>query len=179
MPNTYSQIHIQFVFAVKYRHSLIVPSIRERVEKYIAGIVKSLQHKMLAIYCMPDHTHLLAGVRPHQSMADLMREVKSRSSEFINKEMITSEKFSWQEGYGAFSYSQSQVADVINYVRRQPEHHRKKSFREEYVDLLNKFEIGYEDRYLFNWLDTGATPTEPCAERSIYSTKEGSSGAAH
>ena len=161
MPNTYTQIHIHFVFAVKNRQALIHESIRARVEKYITGIVQNFGHKLLAVYCMSDHTHLFAGFRPNQSFSDLMREVKSNSSEFINKGKLTKEKFNWQEGYGAFSYSHSHVPSVIHYVLNQPEHHRKKTFKEEYLELLKKFEVPYEEQYLFNWIETGATPTEP------------------
>jgi REP element-mobilizing transposase RayT len=163
MPNTYTQIHLHFVFAVKYRQALIHELIRVRIEKYITGIVQNTGHKLLAIYCMPDHAHLFIGFRPNQSMADLMREVKSRSSDFINKEKLTADKFSWQEGYGAFSYSHSHVQAVIDYVIHQPEHHQKMTFREEYLELLEKFEVSYEEKYLFDWMETGATPTEPVA----------------
>ncbi len=121
MPNTYTQIHIHFVFAIKHRQSLINESIRERVEKYITGIVQNHQHKLLAIYCMPDHTHLFIGFRTTQTISDLMREVKSRSSEFINEQKLTKEKFNWQQGYGAFSYSHSHVTNVIEYILHQPD----------------------------------------------------------
>jgi REP element-mobilizing transposase RayT len=161
MPNTYTQIHIHFVFAVKNRQALVQKEIRNRVEKYITGIVQNFQHKVLAIYCMPDHAHLFVGFRPNQSLSDLMREVKSKSSEFMNKERLTKEKFNWQEGYGAFSYSHSHIQNVIEYVLNQPEHHKEKTFREEYMELLKKFEIPYEDQYLFNWIEIGSTPTEP------------------
>ena len=161
MPNTYTQIHVQFVFAVNNRHALIHESILVRLEKYLTGIVQNFGHKLLAIYCMPDHTHLFIGLRPNQSLSELMREVKSRSSEFINKEKLTKEKFNWQEGYGAFSYSHSHNQNVIEYVLNQPEHHKKKTFKEEYLEFLTKFEIPYEEQYLFNWIETGSTPTEP------------------
>jgi putative transposase len=161
MPNTYTQIHIHFVFAVKNRQALINEPIRNRIEKYITGIVQNFGHKLLSIYCMPDHAHLFVGLKPDQSISDLMREVKSKSSEFINMEKLTKEKFNWQEGYGAFSYSQSQIQNVINYVLNQPEHHKKKTFKEEYFEFLNKFEIPYEEKYLFNWIEIGSTPTEP------------------
>ena len=140
---------------------MIHEAIRNRVEKYITGIVQNFGHKLLAIYCMPDHTHLFTGFRPTQTISDFMREVKSASSEFINKEKLTKEKFYWQEGYGAFSYSHSHVQNVIDYILHQPEHHRKKTFKEEYFELLKKFDISYEEKYLFNWLEFGATPTEP------------------
>jgi putative transposase len=163
MPNTYTQIHIHIVFAVKHRNSLIHESIRQRVEKYITGILQNFGHKMLAIYCMSDHTHLFIGFRPTQSLSDLMREVKSKSSEFINKEKLTKAKFNWQEGYGAFSYSHSHVQNVIDYVLNQPEHHRKKTFKEEYIEFLRKFEVPFENQYLFDWIEFSATPTEPYA----------------
>jgi len=161
MSNTYTQLHIQFVFAVKNRQALLHESIRVRVEKYITGIVQNCEHKLLAIYCMPDHTHLFIGLRPDQSISDLIREIKSKSSEFINREKLTKEKFNWQEGYSAFSYSHSQVQNVIDYVLNQPEHHKKKTFKEEYLEFLTKFEIAYEEKYLFNWIETSSTPTEP------------------
>jgi REP element-mobilizing transposase RayT len=153
MPNTFTQIHLQFVFAVKGRQSLIHEPIRDRLEKYITGIVQSYNHRLLSIYCMPDHTHLFVGFRPTQSVSDFMREVKSSSSEFINEQKIMQEKFNWQEGYGAFSYSKSHVQNVIYYVLHQPEHHKKKTFKEEYLEFLNKFEIRYEEQYLFEWME--------------------------
>lgn len=152
MPNTYSQVHIHFVFAVKNRQALVHEAIRNRVEQYIAGIVQNQGHKLLAIYCMPDHTHLLVGLRPNQSMSDLMREVKSKSTDFINNYKLTLSHFYWQEGYGAFSYSRSHVQNVIDYILRQPEHHNKKSFKEEYLDLLERFEVAFDEQYLFEWL---------------------------
>jgi REP element-mobilizing transposase RayT len=141
------------VFAVKHRNSLINEGIRERVEKYLTGIVQNHNHKLLAVYCMPNHAHLFVGFRPSQSISDLMREVKSRSSEFINVERLIEGKFNWQEGYGAFSYSKSHVNNVIDYILRQPEHHQKKSFKEEYIEMLDKFEIPYEEKYLFEWIE--------------------------
>lgn len=161
MPNTYTQIHIHFVFAVKNRRALLYESIRIRIEKYITGIVQNFGHKLLAVYFMPDHTHLFVGIKPDQSMSDLMREVKSKSTEFINKEKLTKDKFSWQEGYGAFSYSHSHVQNVIDYVLNQQEHHKKKTFKEEYLEFLKKFEIPHQEQYLFNWIEIGSTPTEP------------------
>lgn len=161
MPNTYTQIHIHFVFAVKNRQALIHESARDRIEKYITGIVQNFGHKLLAVYCMPDHMHLFVGLRPNQSLSELMREVKSRSSEFINTQRLTKEKFNWQEGYGAFSYSHSHVQNVIDYVLNQPEHHKKKTFKEEYQEFLKKFEIPFEEKYLFTWIEMGSTPTEP------------------
>ena len=160
MPNTYTQIHIHFVIAVKNRQALIHGDIRIRVEKYITGIVHHFGHKLMAIYCMPDHAHIFVGFRPNQSLSDFMREVKSRSSGYINKEMLLGSKFNWQEGYGAFSYSRSHIKNVVAYILNQPEHHRKKTFKEEYLDLLKKFEIPYDEQYLFDWTVPDATPTE-------------------
>lgn len=164
MPNTYTQIHIHAVFAVKNRQAFINEAIRVRVEKYTTGIVQNSGHKLLANYCMPDHTHLFIGFRPNQSLSDLMRDVKSRSSEFINQENLTGGKFNWQEDHGAFSYSHSHLQNVIHYVLHQPEHHRPKSFQEEYRELIKKFEISYDEKYLFDWLEPCATPTEPPAK---------------
>ena len=161
MPNTYTQIHIHFVFAVKSRQTLIQETILNRIEKYITGIVQNVGHKLLAIYCMPDHAHLFVGLRPDQSISDLMREVKSKSSELINIEKLTKKKFNWQEGYAAFSYSHSQVQNVINYILNQPEHHKKKTFKDEYFEFLKKFEISYDEKYLFEWIEMSSTPTEP------------------
>lgn len=161
MPNTFTQIHLHLVFAVKNRQAQISEAIRIRVEKYMTGIVQNFGHKPLAVYSMPDHTHMLIGFRPTQSLSDLVREVKSKSSEFINKEGLTAAKFNWQEGYGAFSYSHSHLQNVIDYILQQPEHHQKKTFREEYIEFLNKFEVPFEEQYLFDWLETSTTPTEP------------------
>lgn len=132
---------------------MIHEPVRQRIEKYITGIVQNPGHKVLAIYCMPDHLHLFVGFRPAQSIADFMREVKSRSTVFINEEKLLPAHFQWQEGYGAFSYSKSHVQKVIDYVFNQPEHHKNETFKDEYIRLLKKFEIAYEDRYLFEWME--------------------------
>ena len=149
MPNTYTQIHIQCVMAVKYRASLIQPAWKEHLHKYITGIVQNHGHKMIAINSMPDHLHLFIGFRPNQSLSDLMRLVKGESSEWINKQQLMPAVFRWQEGYGAFSYSRSHVQTVKDYVMNQEEHHRKRSFLEEYQQFLEQFEIEYDERYIF------------------------------
>jgi len=149
MSNTYTQIHIQCVTAVKYRASLIESSWKEQLHKYITGIVQNHGHKMIAINSMPDHLHLFIGFRPNQSLSDLMRLVKGESSEWINKQQLMPAVFRWQEGYGAFSYSRSQVQTVTDYVMNQEEHHRKRSFLEEYQQFLEQFEIEYDERYIF------------------------------
>lgn len=153
MPNTYTQIYIQIVFAVKGRQNLIASSNREELHKYITGIVQKRKHKLLAIFCMPDHIHLLVGLNPSQSISDLARDVKSASSGFINEKGWLRNKFNWQEGYGAFSYSKNQIDNVVNYILKQEEHHSKKSFKAEYLDFLKEFEIDYNEMYLFEWLD--------------------------
>ncbi|MBR9920556.1 MAG: IS200/IS605 family transposase [Bacteroidetes bacterium] len=153
MANTYTQLYIQLVFAVKYRDSMIKEPIRERVEKYVSGIVQNKGHKLLAIYSMPDHIHLLVGLNPHQSISELVRDVKSNSSKMINQEKLTPSRFSWQSGFGAFSYSREQLCNVINYIRSQPEHHKKSSFQQEYMRFLKESGIEYKDEYLFNWLE--------------------------
>jgi putative transposase len=149
MGDTFTQIHIHAVAAVKYRAALIKPVWKERLHQYIIGIVHNNGHKVLSINSMPDHLHLFFGFRPTQSLSDLMREIKGESSEWINKERLTQSRFRWQEGYGAFSYSRSQVQDVIHYIEHQEVHHRKKTFREEVQEFLQKFEVPYEDQYLF------------------------------
>ncbi|HEX3383689.1 MAG TPA: IS200/IS605 family transposase [Mucilaginibacter sp.] len=149
MSNTYTQIHIQCVMAVKYRQSLIQPEWKEQLHKYITGIVQNHDHKMLAINSMPDHLHLFIGFRPTQSLSDLMRLVKGESSEWINLQQFTPAAFRWQEGYGAFSYSRSHVQSVINYVLNQEAHHREQTFLDEYRQFLDQFEVDYDERYIF------------------------------
>lgn len=152
MPNTYTQIHIQFVFAVKFRHGLISSSWKDELYQYITGIVQNNKHKLICINGMPDHIHILIGVRPHQSISDLMQDVKGGSSKWINEKKFLKGKFEWQQGYGAFSYSKSHVKDVIHYIQNQEQHHQKKTFLEEYVDFLKKFEVDYEESFIFNEL---------------------------
>ncbi|MEW6685360.1 MAG: IS200/IS605 family transposase [Candidatus Edwardsbacteria bacterium] len=149
MPNTYFQIYIQIVFAVKGRQNLVPRQHREELHKYITGIVQNREQKMLSIFCMPDHTHLLVGLKPSIAISDLARDIKAGSSNFINDNKWIQGKFNWQEGFGAFSYSRSQIDDVIKYILNQEEHHRKRTFREEYIDFLKKFEIEYDEKYLF------------------------------
>ena len=153
MANTFSQIYIQIVFAVKGRESLIPQKHKEELHKYITGIITKRGQKLLAINCMPEHTHIFIGMKPTCNLPDLVRDVKSISSGFIKnkKKILTS--FSWQEGYGAFSYSHSQLTNVIQYINNQEQHHKKRTFKEEYLDLLKKFETDYDERYLFKWID--------------------------
>ena len=149
MSNTYTQIHIQFVFAVKYRNGLIHSSFKQELYQYISGIIKANNHKLLAINGMSDHLHILVGMRPSQSVSDLIQNIKSNSSKWINEKKFLKVKFEWQEGYGAFSYSKSHVQNVIRYIQNQEEKHKVKSFNEEYLDFLNAFEIDYDERYVF------------------------------
>ena len=153
MADTYSQIYIQAVFAVKGRVSLIHPTWEERLYQYITGIVQNQKQKMIAISGMPDHVHLLIGIKPSFCLSDLIREVKKSTNDFIKDNGLTKYKFAWQEGYGAFSYSHSQLKDVISYILNQKKHHRQKTFKEEYLEFLEKFNIGFEDKYLFNWIE--------------------------
>ena len=149
MPNTYIQIHIHFVFAVKFRQYLIQNNWKEELYKYISGIIQNNNHKLIIINGMPDHIHILIGMRPTQSISDLMKDVKQFSSKWINEKKFINGRFEWQEGYGAFSYSKSQLKNVINYIENQEEHHRKKTFLEEYKETLDKFEVAYELKYCF------------------------------
>ena len=149
MPNTYSQIHIHAVFTVQNRESLISNDWKIELYKYITGIIQNQQHKLLAINGMPDHIHILFGMRPNQSLSDLMQDVKGSSSKWINEKGFVKGKFSWQEGYGAFSYSKSQLNQVVDYINKQEEHHKQKTFLEEYKDFLDAFKIEYDEKYLF------------------------------
>jgi len=153
MGNTYSQIYLHIVFAVKGRQNLIRVEIREGLHKYITGIVTNRDQKLLSIYCMPDHSHLLIGLKPAISISDLVRDIKAGSSKFINDKGLIKGKFSWQEGFGVFSYSRSQIDTVIKYIQNQEKYHHKKSFKEEYIELLEKFAVEYDEKYLFKWID--------------------------
>lgn len=155
MPNTYTQLHIHAVFAVKYRAALIRHCFREDLHKYITGIVQHNGHKLLAINSTADHLHLFYGLNPNQSVSELMRLVKSDSSEWVNKHHRTPCKFHWQEGYGAFSVSRSQVNAVVSYILHQEEHHKKRSFREEYLQMLRDYDVEHDLRYVFHKLLEG------------------------
>ncbi|HPM03299.1 MAG TPA: IS200/IS605 family transposase [Candidatus Cloacimonadota bacterium] len=153
MANTYTQIHIHAVFSVQNRISLISEKWRERLYQYITGIVQNNGHKMLAINGMPDHLHILFGMRPAQSLSDLMQDIKGDSSKWINSNRFVAGKFSWQEGYGAFSYSKKDLDQIIPYIMNQEEHHRSRSFITEYTSLLDEFEVDFEERYIFKAID--------------------------
>jgi len=150
---TFSQIYIQVVFAVKGRNCLILPSWEDELYKYITGIVQNKNQKMLAINGVHDHIHFLIGMKPSCCLSDLVREIKKPSNKFINEKRFIKYKFEWQEGYGAFSYSHSALDNVIAYIQRQKEHHKKLSFREEYVLFMKKFNVDFKEDYLFKWID--------------------------
>ena len=149
MANTYTQIHLQVIFAVKKRTGLIQKEWKDELYKYITGIVQAHEHKLLAINGMPDHLHVFFGMRPIQSLSDLMQNIKQDSSKWVNQKKFIKEKFEWQEGYGAFSFSKSQVSRVISYIQNQEAHHRKITFLDEYKKFLENFGVGYDERYIF------------------------------
>lgn len=151
--STYSQIYIQIVFAVKNRQALINVSWEEELYKYITGIIQNKGQKMLAVNGMPDHIHILIGMKPSCCLSDLVREIKKSSNSFIKEKEFLKYKFEWQEGFGAFSYSHSSLDNVIGYINNQKEHHRKRNFKEEYIDFLEKFNIEFKNEYLFEWFD--------------------------
>lgn len=154
---TFSQIIIQIVFAVKRRENLISPVWEDELYKYIAGIIKSKDQKLLAINGMPDHIHILIGMRPSCCLSDLVREIKKSSDAFINEKGFLKNKFYWQSGFGAFSYSRSSLDNVVKYINNQKQHHQKTTFKDEYTAFLQKFEIEYEEKYLFEWIDDHGT----------------------
>jgi REP element-mobilizing transposase RayT len=149
MANTYTQIHIHAIFAVKKRRSLIQNDWKDELYKYITGIIQEHNHRVLAINGISDHIHIFFGMRPTQSLSDLMQDIKGSSSKWINERKFTKQKFEWQEGYGAFSYSKSQASKVIGYIQNQEAHHRKTRFSDEYRAFLDKFEVSFNERYLF------------------------------
>ena len=152
MANSYTQIHIQFVFAVKYRAALIGNDWKERLHQYISGIFQHNKHKILQINSVGDHIHIFIGMRPHQSISVLIQNVKTESSKWIKANNFCSHPFAWQEGYGAFSYSKSQVPAVIRYIRNQEIHHKKETFLDEYRKILSGFEIEWDEQYIFKEL---------------------------
>ena len=151
--STYSQIYIQIVFAVKSRQSLIQPSWEERLYQYLTQIVQNKGQKMLAINGIPNHIHFLIGMKPDCCLSDLVREVKKSTNTFINENKLTPSKFSWQEGFGAFSCGFSQMDMVIRYIMNQKRHHIKQRFRDEYIQILKKCEAAFDEKYLFDWID--------------------------
>lgn len=153
MANTFSQIYIQYVFAVNGRECLLQKPWRTEVFKYMAGIITAKEQKSIIVNGVADQVHVFVGLQPGMRPSDLIRDIKNNSSRFINESNFLKGRFSWQEGYGAFSYSRSQIERVYAYIANQEEHHKKRSFREEYIELLQKFEIKYDERYLFDWIE--------------------------
>jgi REP element-mobilizing transposase RayT len=153
MPNTFSQIYLHFVLSIQYRQAIIPKTHKEELHKYITGLVRNRKAKMLAVNCMPDHTHLFVGYNPSIHIPDFIKEIKVESNKFITDKKWIKGKFNWQESYGVFSYSHSHIDHVIKYINNQEEHHKKISFREEYLGLLRKFDISFDDRFLFEFFD--------------------------
>lgn len=153
MANTYTQRCIHLVFAVKNREALISSKFREEIEQYMTGLLQNKKHKLLAIYLMPDHAHILIGANPAISLSDTVKILKVESANFIREKRFTPYHFSWQEGFGAFSHSRNELDKVVKYIRNQPEHHGKKTFREEYLALLRRYEIDFKDEYLFEFFE--------------------------
>jgi REP element-mobilizing transposase RayT len=153
MADTFTQVYIHTVFAVQDRFSIISESWKDELYKYIAGVIKKNKHKPLAINGMGDHIHVFIGMKPTQYLSDLIQDIKAYSSRWINDRKFVKGNFNWQSGYGAFSYSHSQIDNVIKYIMKQEQHHKQKTFKEEYVQLLKIFEIQFEEKYLFKWVD--------------------------
>jgi putative transposase len=163
MAGTFSQIYIHIVFAVKGRANLINNSFKAELYKYISGIITNKGHKSIIVNGMPDHIHAFVGLKPAMSISDLVRDMKSSSTNFINENKFIKNKFLWQEGYGAFSYSKSHINNVYNYILNQETHHLKKSFKQEYIEFLKAFDIAFDEKYLFEWYDDldYVAPAEP------------------
>ncbi len=154
MANTYTQIYLQFVFAVQNRQNLLKDDFREELHKYITGIVENRKQKLIAINSISDHIHILVGFGTTITIADLIHDIKIATTKFINTKYWVPGKFSWQEGYGGFSYSRSHLDRVVKYILNQQKHHQRKTFKEEYIEFLEKYEILYDSRYLFDWINS-------------------------
>jgi REP element-mobilizing transposase RayT len=152
-PGVYTQLYTQLVFAVKYRECLLTEPVRNEVFSYMSGLLTNKKHKTIIVNGYLDHVHVFLGINPTVSISDVVSDLKRSSSLFINDKKLVNGKFQWQEGYGAFSYSKSHVENVYNYILNQKEHHQKRPFREEYLDLLKKFDLVYDDRFLFEFFD--------------------------
>jgi REP element-mobilizing transposase RayT len=150
MANTYHQIYVQIVFSVKNRENIIPSSKKDELHKYITGIVKNKNCKLIAINSMHDHIHIFVGLHPTTQISELVKEIKKSSTEFIKTNNWIKTKFNWQDGYGAFSYGHSQIEQVYKYIMNQEEHHKKKTFKEEYVEFLKKFGVDYNEKYVLD-----------------------------
>jgi REP element-mobilizing transposase RayT len=153
MADVYSQLYIHLIFSVKNRNALIDEKFEDEIYKYITGIITQQNHKLIAINGMPDHINILIGYSPNSNLSDLVKQIKVSSTKFINEKRFSKYKFNWQSGYGAFSYSKSQLNNIIKYINTQKEHHKKVSFKDEYITFLKKFEIEYKTEYLFEWIE--------------------------
>ncbi|MFT4204363.1 MAG: IS200/IS605 family transposase [Chitinophagaceae bacterium] len=153
MAGTFTQLYVQYVFAVKGRENLLQKPWRDEVFKYIAGIIKGKNQKPIIVNGVADHIHAFVGIKPSMNISDLIRDIKNNATNFINDQKFIKGKFSWQEGFGAFSYAQSQIDHVYQYIANQEQHHQKRTFREEYIDFLQKFEVEYDEKYLFDWIE--------------------------
>lgn len=152
MANTYTRIYLQLVFSPMGRENIIPLKHKEELQKYSTGIIQLREHKLLAINYMPDHVHIFIGYKPTQPLPDLLRDIKANTSKFINEKKWIPGKFQWQNGYGAFSYGHSQIDKVIQYINTQEEHHKKLSFKDEYLKILEKFDVDYDPKYIFEWI---------------------------
>ncbi len=152
-PGVFTQLYTQLVFAPKYREWLLTKEIRSEVFRYISGIITNRKHKSIIINGLPGHIHILIGLNPNDSISDLVGAIKKNSSVFINKKGLFTGKFHWQDGYGAFSYGKSQLDKIYNYIKNQERHHKERTFREEYIELLKRFEIEYDQKYLFDFFE--------------------------
>jgi REP element-mobilizing transposase RayT len=152
-PGSYTQMYVQLVFAVKYREALLTKDIRTNVFEYISGIITNMNHKSIIVNGVSDHIHIFLGMNPSKSISDTVHDIKRNSSLFINREKLCRRRFAWQEGFGGFTYSRSHINNVYNYIMRQEQHHEKTRFREEYLDFLKKFEIEYNEKFLFQFFD--------------------------
>ena len=153
MANTYTQIYIHIVFAVEGRQNLIKKENKEELQKYITGIIRNKKQKLIAIDIPPDHEHIFIGMKQSIASSDLVRDIKNNSSTFINEKKWLRGKFNWQEGFGAFSYCHSQIDTIARYIQNQEKHHQKKTFKQEYLEILKKFNVEYDEKYLFKWID--------------------------
>ncbi len=153
MGDTYVQAYFHLVFAVRNRKALIQKSWKDRLEKYITGIVQKNGHKLITIYAERDHIHIFIGYNLNQKIPDLVEHIKTSSNQFVENEKLSFYKFSWQKGYGAFTHSHSNISNVANYIENQEAHHKKTSFKEEYTKMLKEFDIAYKSEYMFEFFD--------------------------
>ena len=153
MADTYTQLYVHIVFAVKSRQALIPNAHKAEIHQYITGIVTNRKQKMIQINSMPDHIHIFVGITPDIAISDLVRDIKVSTTKFINQKRWVVGQFRWQEGFGAFTYSHSQLGDVVTYIQNQEKHHSHRTFREEYLDLLKRFDVPYNEKYVFDRID--------------------------